>query len=247
MGNQSEHGQSIYWKPSPVELPPYLASDKALVEPMESAGRSCTTLMKANEAVKAASNNFKNLTQMHRNRDPRKTAIAHLESVSSEAQRTGKRVRDGLGKIMEELTSKRAQILDEVERNLKINPGASEHSAEMRSVLRGMNDRDRNTTLTGAIENGDYHVVGAVLETSGMLSGVSEDLRGSLKNKYIRKHAPEDMQHVSALEKARDRVWSVIEATIEVGAQLETLPEGLAQQVQQHDEIATKFAAQDGQ
>jgi len=240
MGNQSEHGQSIYWKPQSIELPAYLNSDKILDTPRKEAGRPCSALEIAESATSRVSGQFKALAEMHSNRDPRITPAAHMEKVAQAAERTGRDARKVLGGALETLGKKKAQILSELDSRLGIAPNASPHAQEIRSVIRSMSEKDRSAFIMDALNKGDNVTVSAILEAHPVTIGLEQKHIDGYKQRYYHLHAKDDLRHVKALDTAAERIAQQIDDTVEISAQLEALPPELAQQAQRADEAAAK-------
>jgi len=236
MGNHNEQGHSIYWKPKAVNLPAFLASDKALDTPRKEAGRPCNALEIAEVATRRVSGQFKALAEMHSNRDPRVTPAAHMQKVAQTAEKTGKDARKNLGSALEMLGKKKTQILSDMDSHLGIAPNASPHAQEIRGVIRSMSEKDRSAFIQNAIETGDNVTVSAVLEAHPVTVGLEQKHIDGYRQRYYHMHGKEDLRHVMALDKAADRITQQMDDTVDVGAQLEALPPELAEEAKRIDE-----------
>lgn len=238
MGNQSEHGQSIYWKPEAIDLPTQLKSGKLLHTAIEQAGRPCTALEIADSAVQSVSNKFQQLAEVHANRNPEDSPAAHFKKVSSLAEKHGKEARRRLMETQKNLHQRKTNIEEGIAEKLKLND--TPHAEEMRRLIRDMPEDKRSSFILDAISKGDNQVVGAILNGHPALLGLEQKHVDGYRQRYYHIHAKDDLRHMHAIDLARKRIDEQIDATIEAGAAFEKVPAVLAEEARKSDEALAK-------
>lgn len=234
MSNQSEHGQSIYWRPEKINLPDYLQSGKILDTPRKEAGRDCSALEIAESAVEAVSNKFQQLQQVHANRSPEQTPLAHFKKTSTLAESTGKKSRQILADTQANLSKKKIQIESTIADRLGLHE--TSHADEIRRVVREMPENERYSFIQDAITSGDNQLMGAVLNGHPALTGLSKKSIQAFKQQYFNQHAKEDLQHIRAIDHAQQRISKQMDCVVESEAAFGKIPTALAEEAAKADE-----------
>lgn len=100
---------------------------------------------------------------------------------------------------------RRAQILsDKVAASFAPPSGIGDAllQQEMRSLLRGMSPGERIAAITGAMKSGDNRLAVAALSGPPVLSGLTEDDHGMVKQQFLAAGGNQDFAQAEALKEA---------------------------------------------
>lgn len=145
------------------------------------------------------------LDSVNKTRDPRVTDAAHAEKLTQQAEQAAKRIEERIPRALERSTSaikSHKAVLDDT---LKIG-GDSDHGREIRERLSRMSDDDRRAAINAAAADGDHHVMAAVIHGPGFLTGISETDKAKFQDSYARRHAPQMVAELEAMQRSADKL-----------------------------------------
>lgn len=155
----------------------------------------------------AITNAIDMLDSVNKTRDPRVTDAAHAEKLTQQAEQAAKRIEDRIPRALQRSTEaikNHQAVLDDT---LKIGRD-SDHGREIRERLSRMNDDDRRMAINKAAADGDHHVMAAVIHGPGFLTGISETEQATFQDSYARRHAPQMVAELEAMQRSADKLES---------------------------------------
>lgn len=185
-------------KPLPkVDSTDLLASDKYGESWKREAGElgTDTALSSLADAQASIARSFQAFAQMRENKSPEITQAAHLRNLANDYDRSLKSLAERSDRAQKSAQSRLEAIESEFRTYVKWN---AQDAAELRTVLRGMDDSDRQKVINEAVKSGDGQILAAVLGAHPTLSGLSGDLHKALRKQALNQHTP----HLAKLEGA---------------------------------------------
>ena len=144
---------------------------------------------------------FNRLAEMRAKPDPRVPMAAHLDELAKEG-----------AKLKAESQKAYDAALKAVDADIASNEGfleamggfkAGSQAAEIRGVLRGMAEQERQAAIGDAVESLDEELLACILSSHPLALGVSADFKAAMRNRYIAKVAPDALAERELLAKTR--------------------------------------------
>lgn len=144
---------------------------------------------------------FHQLQELRAHPDPRVPMPAHL----SELARTGAKLKADNQKAYEAAVKTVGDDIAENDSFLDAMGGFKPHpqGAEIRGVLRGMNEQERQGAIGNAIEAMDEELLSAILPSHPLTLGVSGEFKAAMRNRYIQKIAPDALKQRENLARTK--------------------------------------------
>jgi hypothetical protein len=131
--------------------------------------------------------------------DVYQTAAANERDVETLVGKIEKRLFDGLAPTRRALADSKASIQSSIDSIGALKPDA--YAAEIRAAFKAMNQEDAQTALSVAIDRNEVQTLSAVLDAPTLTTGLAPELRAALKNRYLIRLAPQQMQLLKEHEK----------------------------------------------
>jgi hypothetical protein len=143
------------------------------------------------------------LDSFRRTGDPRATDEARALNFKTQFDRSISTITDLTRKTAAKLADDKARLRHDAfgKAGLGVDYG---DRAEIRQVLRGMSDRDRNAAIDSAIKNRDMHVLTAVNAAHELLIGKTSLPVQTMIEQYVAETAPEETLKIAKLTEAED-------------------------------------------
>jgi hypothetical protein len=91
-------------------------------------------------------------------------------------------------------------------------------AAEVRAVMRMMNEKDRLAFMQKSIDTGNAEIMAAILDAPAELSLLSQEVVNQARDQYVMQHAPEYIQVSEALDQAQLRLEMAYDAFLSESA-----------------------------
>lgn len=141
--------------------------------------------------------------QLREKRNPSDSPATHLQKVD----KAGKQLLDAMDKqftsIRQDINHRRNEIKSDIKTRLGLDTTNSQTN-EIRSIIRGMSEKDRVSALMKAVEEGDKVILSAIWDSHEIALGVKADLLQSLKQSAMNKHASDLVSFNQALDRSED-------------------------------------------
>lgn len=141
---------------------------------------------------------------------PYDTPAAHLKKVNANAKKLQEHVANAKQRASELLSAEYARTRVAINEKAGLHP--TENAAEIRSVLRGMKQSERNAVLQKALKNKDTDILAAVASGSELLTGFDDEFRTRMVESYTREVAPDlhkQLDDIAEVEKVLPTIWGV--------------------------------------
>jgi len=152
------------------------------------------------DAQAAISRTFKAYGEIREQRSPEVTQATHLNNVARDFDRALKGLADRSDRAQAQAQARLESIESEFRESVK---WSEQDAGELRAVLRGMSDSERQELIGNAIESGDGQVLAAVLGAHPTLSGMNADLHKATRARAIQKHRPDLYKLEQTISKAK--------------------------------------------
>jgi hypothetical protein len=151
------------------------------------------------ESQASIARTFEAYGKIRNQQSPEQTQFAHLKSVANDLD-TALR---GLATRSDSAQESAKARLESIDREFKDSiKWREQDSGELRAVLRGMSQADRQEIVGNAIESGDGQVLAAVLGAHPTLSGMTADQHSNARARTMLKHRPDLRKLEQSLHKA---------------------------------------------
>ena len=128
------------------------------------------------------------LNKVEANYNPAITEAAHLKKVANMASVLKRKVSESRVRIK----STQQELFTQLDKNITdtINLKENGYAGEVRSSLRVMTEKNRNTAIQSLINSGDSESLAASLNAPAVLTGLTPDLQDKYRMSYEESHAP---------------------------------------------------------
>jgi hypothetical protein len=185
-----------------VEVTDRLASDKWGPSLRKETGVEDMALHAMADTHGAIVKAFNDLMTIRDNQSPEMTQAAHLKMLATSTQRTIDRLAEQATRAEKRADERIASIEAEAKKAMKFTRRGNE--AEIRAILRGMDDKQRADVLAKAVESADGEILAAVFDSVHPLqAGMSADEHRNRFDQALHKHAPDLLRLRRGLEKGR--------------------------------------------
>tara|TARA_R110002049_G_scaffold308468_1_gene512602 strand:+ start:16150 stop:16926 length:777 start_codon:yes stop_codon:yes gene_type:complete len=148
---------------------------------------------------------FRNLLDIRENQSPEVTQAAHLNHLGKMTDKAVSRLAEQATRVQHNIDKRLIDLQSEAKEALKFKQNGN--AAELRGILRGMDDSERNTFISNAIESGDSEIMAAVFDGVHPLQiGMKAEHHKAIFDNALLKHSPDLFQLRKGLEKGRDLV-----------------------------------------
>lgn len=144
------------------------------------------------------------------NRDPYFTEAQHLEDWEKRTRVAVKNLDEEQAKLDQQFADELRGLDQEINERLALKE--TERACEIRNYVRSIPEDQRHPFISEVVNRGDSETVAALISAPGYLSGISEDQRGNLKERYMRTHAKDLVERREAIEKAHKAAYSAHQA-----------------------------------
>lgn len=134
-------------------------------------------------------------------KDPQLTPEAHLLAVQRKGRAWLNEMMDRSDAV-QQAASAEVKALDSAIRAKVGTP--TQHAAEIRAYLRGLDPETRHGALEEAAKAGDAATMAAMLDAPGYLSGLNPKQQDAFRQLYLEVHAKELLDRRSAVELAKE-------------------------------------------
>ena len=138
-------------------------------------------------------------------RDPRKTAAQHQESVNQHAEGAARKLEERFPEVVKRHYGEISAAKNQLREDLGIKR-ESAHAKEIRDRLMGMSDSARSNAIQQAVERGDAQVMAALANAPSFLSGMEDAQRDALVEQYQTKHAPQAVKRIRDMLASAERL-----------------------------------------
>lgn len=212
MGNHQQYGQqthAIAAAPlgelaAPTAIHSANAGLSAYLE-----GKAPAGLQAAAQFFADASNTWAQINQVRTVANPELTEDGHVLHVNQVAQRGVENMVRGYDRARLALNAAEAGYQAEVDAATRLTPGA--HAAEIRAVVRQMQDSDRHRLILSAMETGDTATLAAVLTAPGITTGLTDAQVDNLRALHQRRAAPEALANLQAVRTVRAKAVAALD------------------------------------
>lgn len=146
---------------------------------------------------------FKSFRELRDHRDPSVTQAMHLSTLASDFERSLKRAAAQSDSAQVRAKERLSAIESDFRERVKWNAADAQ---ELRGAIRSMSEKERDSLLSNAVNEGDGQVLAAVLGGHPSLSGIAADRHKAMRLQAMHKHAPD-------LAKAEKVVSTAMEIT----------------------------------
>jgi|GEM_PF-2951394 len=248
MGNQSQFGQQVYTLAAQqigaIEAPAILHPGSVGLSAYGE-GKAPAGLQSAAQWLQEARDTWEQVNQVRTVADPAQTEDGHVLRVNQVAERGIDKIVKGFDRARTALATAEAGYMAEVDAATRMTP--TQHSAEIRAVVRAMPEQERYSTLIAAMDSGDAATLAAVLTAPGITSGLTDDQVSNLRSMYQRKAAPDALASLEAIRKAQRKAMSAFDAMLEGSDSLALRQRaGLVKERQKAAQDAARLAEAEG-
>lgn len=159
-----------------------------------------------------ASTQLDQLNHLRTHPDPQHPEHAHVLKVSELGDKTISR----LGKAYDSANSAIRSAIEGYEADLvttgRLVPTAQ--AAELRSIIRGMDEAERFSTLMIAIENKQFDIVAAAVSAPGLASGLTEKQLTAIREHHLRQVAPGLLDKRRAAQVAQSKLTQAFDSLL---------------------------------
>lgn len=189
-------------------------------------------LKTAAETHKQLVRGFHSVITQRETQNPSRTQLEHLRDV----ERNYQSLVDRAAKQTDNARKVSKTRIDETKQAFEASLNFStDNAGEIRTMLRGMDDKQRQEFINDAVESGDGNVMAAIFKAHPSLSGLTKESSQARYQQALHKHAPDALKLISSLERA-DKL--LFESFNDLLASTETVT---ATQVrQEHEQAAAK-------
>lgn len=187
----------------PVTKTDRIASDKWGASLKAEAGVPDATLNAIADAHSALVHDFNNLNTVRETQSPELTQAAHLNQLASMTERTLTK----LAAQTDRVTTRANERLKEIESEARRALGFTQrgNNAELRQILRQMDDKGRSEAIAAAINSADGELLAAVFDgVHPMMVGMTAEHHAARFDQALNKHRPDLLKLRRATEKGRD-------------------------------------------
>jgi len=163
-------------------------------------------------------NGAKKLEAQREAQNPAQTQAAHLADVESSYQTFLNRSAKASDRARANIKSRIGSIDSEFRQRAKFSDDGT--GAEIRAVVRGMNDKTRAEFISTAIANEDGLALGAILDAHGSLTGLSKDQIDNHRARAMRQITPDLLALERSLKKADEVLVQTFDEALGVGDSL---------------------------
>jgi hypothetical protein len=162
---------------------------------------------------------FQRLSDLRAKPDPRVPMAAHL----SELNNVGNTVKASNLRAFEQSMRQVDEAIRENE-DIIATYGCfkkNEYAAEVRSVIRGMKQQEREAFIGNAAENMDEELLSAIMSAPAITVGVSAEFQSAHRNRYLQKIVPDYLalrKNLAATKKVLETAKPFIEETFNKAA-----------------------------
>lgn len=160
-----------------------------VIERLENAAAGKPHSQKLIAEGKRLSTAMTGLQNLIERRDPTETIEKHSIRVAKAAEQLEKLTTQVEKSIASLLSQGAASILNEMTQVAPLKE--NEYASEIRAVVRGMEMNDRTMLLVDAVKRGDAPVVAALTNAPSIITGLTPEFVGQMKEAYFEKNAPE--------------------------------------------------------
>lgn len=144
---------------------------------------------------------FKGFMEIRDQRNPDQTQSLHLKTLAQDYDRALKRLASQSDRALKRADDR----LAEIDSQFKEVVGWKEQDAqELRSVVRGMKDKDRSQFIDDALQNGDGQALAAILGAHPSLTGITADMQAAYRSRAMHLHTPKLLNLERTINKAKD-------------------------------------------
>lgn len=144
-------------------------------------------------------------------KDPFRTEAQHLEDWDKRTGKNAKALSEEIVKFDDQLADELRGIEGEITERLSLQETG--RATEIRNYVRSLSAEERSEFIAGAVERGDSETVAALIKGPAYLSGMSEDAKASLAERFKRTHAGDLVARREALEKASEIASNAVNST----------------------------------
>lgn len=178
-----------------------LQSDKWGESWRKQAGEPDNAIEALSDAQANMSRTFKTFMEVRSNQSPHQTQAQHLDMLAQDYNTAIKRAAAQSDRAVERADAR----LAEIDGQFKETIGWREQDAqELRSVVRGMKDKDRADFIDAAIKDGDGQALAAILGGHPSLSGITADMQAGHRSRAMQLHTPKLLNLERTITKAKE-------------------------------------------
>lgn len=144
---------------------------------------------------------FKGFVEIREQQHPDHTQSLHLKTLAQDYERALNRLAGQTDRAAERANARLAEIDSQFKEYVGWNASDAQ---ELRSVIRGMDEKARSKFLSDAIEAGDGQALAAVLGAHPSLSGLTADMQTAYRARAMQLHTPKLLNLERTIKKARD-------------------------------------------
>lgn len=203
------------------KLPEVKATDRLASDKWGDSLKAQAGKMADDPALNAASlahrkmvDGFRSVTAHREAQDPAATQLQHLRQVTSNYNSLLDNAARHSDSAKAQIRERKQSLKSEFESSLKFS---DKDAAEIRQVIRSMDDKSRSEFISQAIEAGDGNILGAVFRSHPSLSGISPERAEGYYKQTMHKHNPEALKLMGALEKADKLLFDSFTDLMETG------------------------------
>ncbi|MDL0429586.1 hypothetical protein QPM17_00475 [Marinobacter sp. TBZ242] len=160
---------------------------------------------KAGIAHNSVSEAIDSLEHLSKTRDPRMTEAAHQEQVNKQAEKAARQIEAKRDAVFNEFF----MGAEKAEEHILERLGLSEegrYATEIRNRLMGMKEGDRQIAIQEALMGKDVAVLAAVLHAPPFLSGMSNEQKFHLRERYMQLNAAPAYKMLKEMRESASRV-----------------------------------------
>lgn len=151
------------------------------------------------DAQREMSRTFKGFMEIRGQRNPDVTQSMHLKTLAQDYDRSIKRLADHSDRAIQRAKTRLAEIDSQFKEHVGWN---AQDGQELRSVVRGMKDKERAEFIDNAIQNGDGQALAALLGAHPSLSGLTADMQAAYRARAMQLHTPKLLNLERTINKA---------------------------------------------
>lgn len=151
---------------------------------------------------------FNALHAMNRTPDPTISPAAHRKKVTAAGEKVQKRLADSLTTTVRHLNDRLEKARKEADDRLGVNSD-NPQAAEIRTVFRSLDQKQRNEVFNQALADGDSDMIGAVLNAANpVLLGVTREKQAMWRTKAEQTLLPDLVEFSKAAEETIEAIES---------------------------------------
>lgn len=172
-----------------------------------------TALLKASLAHRGLVDSWDALERIRQNRSPNATPAKHLQDVARAAQQLLDTQAKRIDSARADIQHRKAAIQSEIKQRMGLDT-SNPQTQEIRSILRGMDEKARSEAISKAVADGDQTIISAIWDAHPVTVGLTGKHLDAIKQQAISTHATDLQSLTTALDKADSVLLSAFDESL---------------------------------